>query len=134
MIDDTSIPTIAVHRNIPIHDHQSEERIKLVKREIDLVLDQIGHDFARLIEWAASGKNSPESRMVAAAMAAAIFESNSEARQRTNISPGQLRALTHGLALDDRTLRCQHRYTSILDWGWKHAVLREMPLPAEAVG
>jgi hypothetical protein len=130
---DDQIPVIAVHRGVGVHAGQDEDRVTLVRREIDFVLDQIGNDFAALIEWATSARHCPESRLLAGARATAIFENAVAARRDAGVSAEFLRAVTAGAALHARSWRCRFRFTSILDADWRHAVERPEPLSEEDV-
>jgi hypothetical protein len=60
----TQIPTIAVHRGIGIHDHQTPGRIKTVKAAIDRVARM--SDIMELVDFAADPQQPPEARLFSA--------------------------------------------------------------------
>jgi hypothetical protein len=132
MIDD-DVPVAERYRQVGIHADQSPERIRLVRREVDRVFDQINGDIVQLVEWAIDARHSPESRQLAGVLAEALHESSAEARQYTAVDLRRIRAITRGFALNSRLWRCQFRYTSILDPDWRHALERPEPLAEEDV-
>ena len=79
----TRIPTIAVHRGVGIHDHQSPARIRVVKAAIDRVARM--SDILELVDYAADPQQPPEARMFAASKVAAEYELAAEERRNRPI-------------------------------------------------
>jgi hypothetical protein len=123
MDDDDQIPTIGCYKGVPLENEQSEARLALVRREIDLVLGMT--DARELAGWAADSWRSPESRQLAVAMAESLWTMASESRNnRPPIDLDLLRASTAGLGCKRwRDLNC---HCSLLDAGG--GVERERPL------
>jgi hypothetical protein len=123
MDDSDEIPTIGAYRGVPLEDQQSEARLALVRREIDLVLGMT--DAGELAAWADDSWRSPESRQLACAMAESMWAVASETRaNRPPIDLERLRASTAGLG--SRRWRDPWRHASLLD---SHGgVERERPL------
>jgi len=123
MEGDDAIPVVGMHRGVPLEDHQSPERLALVRREIDLVLGMT--DAGELAGWADDPWHSPESRQLACAMAESMWAVASETRtNRPAIDLERLRAATAGLG--SRRWRDPWRYASLLDP--EDGVERERPL------
>jgi hypothetical protein len=122
-MDSDKIPTIEPYRGIPLEDQQSDVRLELVRREIDLVLGMT--DAGELAYWARNPWHSPESRQLAAAMAETAWTIAAETRalRPAGISLDLLYASTAGLG--SKTWRDPDRHCSLLDHG---GVLREQPL------
>ena len=57
MEDDDAIPVIGLDRGVPLEDHQSPERLALVRAEIDHVLGVT--DAGALADWADDPWHSP---------------------------------------------------------------------------
>jgi hypothetical protein len=68
----TQIPTIATHRGIGIHDHQTPARVKVVKAAIDRVARM--SDILELADFAGDPRQPPEARMFAASKIAVEYE------------------------------------------------------------
>jgi hypothetical protein len=77
-MDSDGIPTVGTHRGVPLEDQQSDERLALVRAEIDLVLGM--SDPGELADHAGNPWHSPESRQLAAAMAESIWTMAAETR------------------------------------------------------
>jgi hypothetical protein len=122
-MDSDKIPTIETYRGIPLEDQQSDVRLELVRREIDLVLGMT--DACELADWAGNPGHSPESRQLAAAIAETAWTIAAETRalRPAGISLDLLYASTAGLG--SKTWRDPDRHCSLLDHG---GVLREQPL------
>ena len=122
-MDSDEIPTIGTYRGIPLEDQQSDVRLELVRREIDLVLGMT--DACELADWAGNPWHSPESRQLACAMAETAWTIAAETRalRPAGISLDLLYASTAGLG--SKTWRDPDRHCSLLDHG---GVLRERPL------
>jgi hypothetical protein len=122
-MDSDKIPTIETYRGIPLEDQQSDVRLELVRREIDLVLGMT--DACELADWAGNPRHSPESRQLAAAIAETAWTIAAETRalRPAGISLDLLYASTAGLG--SKTWRDPDRHCSLLDHG---GVLREQPL------
>ena len=122
-MDNDEIPTIGTHRGVPLEDQQSDARLELVRREIDLVLGMT--DARELASWAADSWHSPESRKLACAMAESMWTVAAETRNnRPPIDLDLLRAATAGLG--SKRWRDLDRHCSLLDAAG--GVLREQPL------
>jgi hypothetical protein len=124
MEGDDAIPVIGLHRGVPLEDHQSPERLALVRAEIDHVLGMT--DAGALADWADDPWHSPESRQLACAMAMWTVAAETRAL-RPGISLERLRASTAGLG--SKKWRDPWHHASLLDAGG--GVLREQPLPDE---
>jgi hypothetical protein len=122
MDDDGHIPIVGKHRGVGLEDHQSPERLEVVKGEIDRVLGMT--DPGELADYAGNGWNPPEARQLAAAMAETAWEMAAETRAlRPAIDMAELRASVAGLG--HQGWRDPWRYASLLD---PDGVERERPL------
>jgi len=123
-MDDDAIPTIGSYRGVPLEDEQSEARLGLVRAEIDLVLGM--SDPGELADYAGNPWHSPESRMLAAAMAESAWTVAAETRavRPGGISLEKLHASAAGLG--SRRWRDPWRHASLLDVAG--GVEREQPL------
>ena len=118
----TQIPTIASHRGIGIHDHQSPARIKVVKRAIDRVA--LMSDILELADFAADRRQPPEARLFAASKIEVEYEvATEERRNRPIIDLDRVRATVAGL--DSLEWRSPVLYGTDLEVG---GVEREEPL------
>jgi hypothetical protein len=118
----TQIPTIATHRGVGIHDHQSPGRIRIVKAAIDRVAWM--SDIRELADFAADSQQPPEARMFAANKVEVEYElAAEERRNRPTVDLDRVRATV--AALDSLVWRDPWRYGSLLDHG---GVEREQPL------
>jgi hypothetical protein len=118
----TQIPTIATHRGVGIHDHQSPARIKLVKVAIDRVARV--SDILELVDFAADSQRPPEARMFAASKIEVEYElAAEERRNRPTVDLDRVRATVAGL--DSLVWRDPDCYGSLLEQG---GVEREVPL------
>jgi hypothetical protein len=121
----TQIPTIAIHRGIGIHDHQSPARIKVVKAAIDRVA-RIS-DILELADFAADPQQPPEARMFAANKVEVEYEvAAEERRNRPIVDLDLVRATVAGL--DSLEWRSPVVYGTDLEDG---GVPREEPLAGE---
>jgi hypothetical protein len=122
-MDSDKIPTIGTYKGISLEDQQSDVRLELVRREIDLVLGMT--DAGELADRAGNPMHSPESRQLACAMAETAWTIAAETRalRPAGISLDLLYASTAGLG--SKTWRDPDRHCSLLDHG---GVLREQPL------
>ncbi|RAZ90160.1 hypothetical protein DPM33_15135 [Mesorhizobium hawassense] len=108
------IPTIGEHRGVGLHDHQDEERLATVRREIDAVLDLT--DPTLLVETCADVTWSPEARLTAAAKLKAMHQIAAEDRKvRPTFDLAYVAACTAGL--DSVYWRSPWHYGSLLDPG-----------------
>jgi hypothetical protein len=122
----TQIPTIATHRGIGIHDHQTPARIKVVKAAIDRVARM--SDILRLADFAADPRQPPEARMFAASKIAVEYElAAEERRNRPIIDLDRVHATVAGL--DSVEWRSPVVYGTDLDADG--GVERESPLDEE---
>ena len=121
----TQIPTIAIHRGIGIHDHQSPARIKVVKAAIDRVA-RIS-DILELADFAADPQQPPEARMFAANKVEVEYEvAAEERRNRPIVDLVLVRATVAGL--DSLEWRSPVVYGTDLE---DDGVPREEPLAGE---
>jgi hypothetical protein len=122
-MDSDEIPTIGTYRGVPLEDHQSDARLEVVRREIDVVLGMA--DPGELARWADDPWHSPESRQLACAMAETAWTVAAETRaNRPPINLERLRASTAGLG--SKRWRSPWHFSSLLD---PHGgVERERPL------
>jgi hypothetical protein len=93
----TQIPTIAIHRGIGIHDHQSPARIRVVKAAIDRVVRMSA--IVELADFAADPQQPPEARLFAANKVEVEYElAAEERRNRPTVDLDHVRASVAGLA------------------------------------
>jgi hypothetical protein len=92
----TQIPTIATHRGVGIHDHQTPARIRIVKAAIDCVARM--SDIVELADFAADPQQPPEARLFAANKVEVEYQlSAEERRNRPVIDLDRVRASVAGL-------------------------------------
>ena len=121
--DPDRIATIASHRGIGIHDHQTPERVRAVKAAIDRVADM--SNVLELASFAADPKQPPEVRLFAANKVQVEYQvAAEERRNRPIIDLQKVRASVAGL--DSVVWRSPVVYGSDLEHG---GVEREEPLP-----
>jgi hypothetical protein len=121
----TQIPTIAVHRGVGIHDHQTPARIRVVKAAIDRVAAM--SDILELTDFAADPQQPPEARLFAASKVEVEYElAAEERRNRPIVNLDRVRATVAGL--DSIVWRDPDCYGTLLEHG---GVLREEPLASE---
>ncbi|MER9590928.1 hypothetical protein NKI94_19245 [Mesorhizobium australicum] len=114
MSEGDRIPTIGEHRGVGLHDCQSKERLALVRREIDSVLDL--HDITLLVEVAADVGWSPEARLLAASKLKAMHQISAEDRKsRPMFDMAYVTACV--CSLDSRSWRSPTHFCSLLDPG-----------------
>jgi hypothetical protein len=118
----TQIPTVATHRGVGIHDHQTPARISVVRAAIDRVAAM--SDILELANFAADPQQPPEARLFAASKVEVEYElAAEERRNRPTVDLDRVRATV--AALDSLVWRDPWRYGSLLDHG---GVEREQPL------
>jgi hypothetical protein len=126
-----AIPIIAEHRGVGLHNHQTAERLTIVRRAIDDVFEMTD-DRNDLLKVARDPMWPPESRLLAAAMLEAKKAMAADKREtRPDIDLDYVRACVAGL--NSVTWRDRIRYCSMLDVcyrqpGREFSVLRETPL------
>lgn len=123
------IRCIGEHRGIGLHDCQSEERLAVVRRELDVVLEL--NDITLLTEICGDPTWSPEARLTAAAKLRAVHELAAEDRAaRPAIDLKFAAACVAGL--NSQKWRSPWHFCSLLDPspapGAKGPVRREPPL------
>lgn len=122
--DPDRIPTIASHRGIGIHDHQTPARIRIVKVAIDRVAGM--SNILELADFADDVNQPPEARTFACAKVEIEYQlSAEERRNRPIIDLQKVRASIAGL--DTITWRSPVVYGTDLEHG---GVEREEPLDA----
>jgi hypothetical protein len=121
----TQIPTVATHRGVGIHDHQTPARISVVRAAIDRVAAM--SDILELADFAADPQQPPEARLFAASKVEVEYElAAEERRNRPTIDLDRVRASVAGL--DSVEWRSPVVYGTDLEHG---GVEREEPLPDE---
>jgi hypothetical protein len=121
--DPDRIPTIAAHRGIGIHDHQTPARIRVVKAAIDRVACM--SDILELADFAADPQQPPEARLFAANKVEVEYQlAAEERRNRPIIDLDRVRATVAGL--DSVVWRSPWYFASLLDAA--AGVPREEPL------
>jgi hypothetical protein len=119
----TQIPTVATHRGIGIHDHQTPARISVVRDAIDRVAAM--SDIVELTGFAADPHQPPEARLFAASKVEVEYElAAEERRNRPTVGLDRVHASVAGL--DSLTWRDPDHYGSLLEHGGAE---REEPLP-----
>ena len=81
--DPDRIPTIASHRGIGIHDHQTPERVRAVKAAIDRVAGM--SNILELADFAADPQQPPEARLFAANKVQVEYQVAAEERRNRPI-------------------------------------------------
>jgi hypothetical protein len=119
------IPTIGTHRGIALHADQDAKRLRIVKSELNLVLDVL-HDPLSLLDFAADPAHAPESRMAAGAKCKALLEVAQAERRTVAVRVKQLDAATAGL--DSVMWRSPWRYCCLLEDHLPGGVKRDVPL------
>ena len=77
----TQIKCIGEHRGVGLHDQQSPERLKVVKAELDKVLDEL-NTIQALFAWCRNTMHAPESRALAASKIEALWSEVAAKRGR----------------------------------------------------
>ena len=77
----SKIRCIVEHRGVGLHDQQPPERLKVVKAEIDRVLDDL-NTIQALFAWCKNTMRSPESRSLAASKIEALWSEVAAKRGR----------------------------------------------------
>jgi hypothetical protein len=105
---------VGAHRGIGLHDHQSPERLDVVRQAIDSVFDH--NDVDRLLGIAADPTWPPEARLLAAAKLEALHQiAVDERKERPPLDLELVRAVVAGL--NSQTWRHPHYFASLLDPG-----------------
>ena len=111
--EDDKIAIVETYRGVGLHDSQSEDRLRVVRAEIDHVFDHI-EGLDELVNWAANQGHAPESRLLAAAIVRAEFKrATDERRVRPDVNLEYLGACVAGL--DSIRCRSPHYYGSIFE-------------------
>jgi len=106
------IPIVETYRGVGLHDQQEDERLAVVRADIDTVFDLAGRIDA-LVDWLANRSKSPESRLLAKALILAEVEVATEARRtRPDVDLPWLFAVTAGL--ESVRWRSRTHYDTIL--------------------
>jgi hypothetical protein len=122
---DGKVPTAEIYRGVAIHDQQTPERIALVRREIDALLDGEWNVDA-LFNLAGDAANCPEARLLAAATIYAFYADRVRSRQSV---PIDLDLLTSKVCLlDVEEWRSPWHFGELTD-DPARAVPRDAPLP-----
>jgi hypothetical protein len=118
----TQIPTVATHRGVGIHDHQTPARISVVRAAIDRVAAM--SDILELTDFATDPQQPPEARLFAANKVEVEYQlAAEERRNRPTIDLDRVRASVAGL--DRVEWRSPVMYGTDLEHG---GVERERPL------
>lgn len=134
MSDNDQIPTDGAYRGVPLHADQSEQRLAVVRRDIDDV--HALQELDELVSFADDVGRAPEARLYARAKALAILDEAVDRRaprsRKTVLSRERIRASASGC----NSLHWQSRinYGSNLDVRQApgkpdRRVRREVPLP-----
>ncbi len=93
MTEDDQIPTIGEHLGVPLDDCQDQERLVVVRGDIDSVFE-VKDDLAGLKKAAITRSRAPEARRFAAALITAMFEDAvAHGRARPDVDLDWLRAV-----------------------------------------
>jgi hypothetical protein len=129
------IPIIGEYRGVGLHNHQTAERIAVVKRAIDDVF-AMSDDWHDLLEVVKNPRWPPEARLLAGAMLKATQAIAADKREvRPGIDLAFVRACLAGVG--SQTWRDPACYASLLDYSSygadrsKEPVRRETPLPGK---
>ncbi|MFK4538011.1 hypothetical protein ABIA00_006194 [Bradyrhizobium ottawaense] len=121
------IPKVGAHRGVPLDDQQTEDRLAVVRRDIDAVFEET--DSKALIKIAANPQWAPEARRFAAAKLQATHQiAADERRARPSIDLEYVKACVAGL--DSQRWRDRRFYASMLDVALRDGrepVEREVP-------
>ena len=125
------IPCTGYHRNVPLHDHQSPQRLEVVKQDIDDAYALMGRT-AALCRFADTVSRAPEARAFAAACALANLRRDSDRRRRRklDVDPESLEATI--ASLTSQTWRSESCYCTLMEERRPSAVKRATPLPPYA--
>jgi len=131
------IPVVEGYKGVGLHADQSPERLAEVRAEIDQVIALEGR-VAELLAWVEWRPNSPESRLLAAALVKASVE-EAQDRRRTGPAVDLLKVGAHVAGLDGD--RDRNRFYFDTKWAPRWApdsenrpVRRPVPLPDSARG
>jgi hypothetical protein len=117
LTEDDRIPVVAFHRGVGLHDHQDEDRLRIVRAEIDMVAEE--NDLQTLAAWSLRIDHAPESRLFAAEKVMVALSQAGNARRPPDVTPEKVRA--HVAGLSSQTWRDPHYFCSALDgWQWKN--------------
>lgn len=113
MIDDDAIPIVALHRQVGIHDAQTDARIaQVVKPAIDTVFAM--DDITSLAAYAMDTSKPPEARMLAGAKILSSQDAAAaERRALANVELGPIRAAVSYLG--SRRRRLANAYAGLWD-------------------
>jgi hypothetical protein len=110
--DDDSIPKRGKYKGVALHDGQSPERLKVVKRDIDAAAKLT--DVGDLFDFAGDPSRAPESRLYAAALVEARWDMAAESRaKRPEINMDRLKTRVAGC--DSAQRRNPYFYCSDFD-------------------
>lgn len=91
------IPIVETYRGVGLHDQQDEERLAVVRADVDAAFALAGN-IDRLGEYLADRSRAPEARQLVGALAKAEHElAVDERRVRPSLSLERIAALTAGL-------------------------------------
>jgi hypothetical protein len=123
-----AIPIAGHHRKVGLHAGQSEERLEVVRRDLDRVFDE--NDLGRLTEIAGNPAVAPEARLFAAAKLQAVYELAAQDREKRPLIDLE-RVAASVAGLNSRVWRNPAKYCSLLDHQDDGAARRERALPEE---
>jgi hypothetical protein len=126
------IRTVGTHKDVPLHDHQDEQRLQVVRANIDTVLQMTG--LKALFAWAGDPSRAPESRLLAEQKCRALYSLAEQSRtRRPPLDLADLAAQAAGL--DGEDWRSETHYSTLPE-AFNHrtngAVRRASPLPEHA--
>lgn len=92
------IPTICTYRGVGLHEHQDDERLEQVRRDIDAAYS-IKSSMKDLMEFVQFRYMSPEARLLARAFILSYVEEQKEKRRKApDVDIAWLDAVTGGLS------------------------------------
>ena len=127
LLSPSDIEPIGEHRGVPLHDHQDEARLTVVRAEIDHVIDVISANIPALVEYAKDRSRPPEARILAFHLVEAHRSVAAESRQERPAGVDLEDLCAHVSGLGSRRWRSRRTYGTVLDEDGQ--VPREVPLP-----
>lgn len=127
------IPSIGLHRGVPLHNHQDEARLAIVRADIDDVYTLQGRT-AALARFADDPRRAPEARAFAAELALSDIRRAADRRRarRVTVEPEVLEM--HAIGCSCETWRCETHYCSSTEsfnpTKGREPVERDRPLPS----
>ena len=127
LLSPSDIEPIGEHRGVPLHDHQDEQRLAIVRREIDRVIDTISANIPALVEYCKDRSRPPEARILAFHLVEAHRSVAAESRQERPAGVDLEYLCAHVSGLGSRRWRSRRTFGCVLDEDGQ--VPRPTPLP-----